>query len=252
MTVQAQADGCADGFTPVEAPMEVGASEVAVAGRGLDTRTTRAARSRSLAWEATKRLTDVLQVLVVLPLLLPLLALIALMIKLDSPGPVLFRQTRHGRNRRPFVVLKFRTMRHQVSSEAHRRYIAELARCDGRGQSGLKKLTVDDRVTRLGAFLRRTSLDELPQLVNVLLGQMSIVGPRPAIDYELEHYDPEHFTRFDVKPGLTGLWQVSGRNELGFREMLALDAEYARSYGPLTDAWILLRTPSTLVRRRAA
>lgn len=188
---------------------------------------------------------------VLLIVLAPILVLIALVLKLDSPGPVIFRQERCGRDGRRFKVLKFRTMHTNASAEPHRRYIAALAAGEV-SEDGLKKLTADPRVTRAGGFLRRTSLDELPQLVNVARGQMSIVGPRPALDYELDFYEARHFERFSVRPGLTGLWQVKGRSELGFREMLDLDVEYARATGPRLDAEILLRTPGTLVRGRAA
>ncbi|MBW3608073.1 MAG: sugar transferase [Actinobacteria bacterium] len=206
----------------------------------------------SAGWRRAKRMIDVLLAAVLLVVLSPLLALIALAIMLDTPGPLLFRQERCGRRRRPFVVLKFRTMHDGVSPETHRRYIAHLASAGADAGPGLKKLTADPRVTRVGRFLRPTSLDELPQLVNVLRGQMSIVGPRPALPYELEHYRSEHFARFDVRPGITGLWQVSGRNDVSFLEMLSLDAEYARTCSPRVDALILLRTPLALVRRNAA
>lgn len=205
----------------------------------------------SLAWERTKRAMDVVLAIVLLVLLLPLLAVIAVAVKLDSPGPVLFRQERFGRWRGRFTVLKFRTMRYGVPEDAHRRYIARLATEQYTGE-GLKKLTADSRVTGVGRFLRRASLDELPQLVNVLRGEMAIVGPRPALYYELEHYEDEHFARFAVRPGLTGLWQVSGRNEIGFLGMLALDTEYARTTSPRVDAMIILRTPVALVRGKAA
>ncbi|HYF28399.1 MAG TPA: sugar transferase [Baekduia sp.] len=202
---------------------------------------------RDRAWRAGKRTVDVAAACVLLLALLPLLVTVAVMVRLESRGPALFRQTRVGRGGRRFTVLKFRTMSHGASPEAHRRYIARLAQGADTGP-GLKKLTDDARITRVGRVLRRTSLDELPQLLNVLAGHMSLVGPRPALEYELEHYGPAHFSRFDVRPGLTGLWQVSGRNRLGFHEMLDLDAEYAATCGPRLDAVILLRTPVALVR----
>jgi lipopolysaccharide/colanic/teichoic acid biosynthesis glycosyltransferase len=142
-------------------------------------------------------------------------------------------------------------MRADASPEMHRAYIERLARGDI-AEDGLQKLTDDPRVTRLGRFLRRTSLDELPQLINVVRGHMSLVGPRPAIEYELAFYGPQHHERFSVRPGLTGLWQVKGRSELGFREMLDLDVEYASHCGLKTDAEILLRTPRAVLSRRAA
>jgi lipopolysaccharide/colanic/teichoic acid biosynthesis glycosyltransferase len=184
--------------------------------------------------------------------LFPVLVVVAVLVRRDSPGPVLFRQVRYGRGVEPFTVLKFRTMTDGASSAVHRAFIERLARRDSSYAAGLQKLTADPRVTRVGRLLRATSVDELPQLFNVLMGQMAIVGPRPALDYELQHYAPEHFRRFDVKPGLTGLWQVSGRSRLGFREMLDLDVEYVRRSGLRTDLSILVRTPGALVRGGAS
>lgn len=201
-------------------------------------------------WTAAKRAVDVVGAALGLLVLSPLLGALALAVRLDSRGPVLFRQERLGLARRPFRVAKFRTMRTGSSDALHRAYIAQLARGEVEGES-LRKLTEDPRVTRVGRFLRATSLDELPQLLNVLRGEMSLVGPRPALGYELEHYAPRHFERFTVRPGMTGLWQVSGRAELGFTEMLDLDVEYARTTGPWTDLRILLRTPGALVGRTA-
>lgn len=203
-------------------------------------------------YEVAKRLLDIVLATLLLLVLLPLMVLAAVVIKLDTPGPVLFRQTRCGRDRRRFVVLKFRTMRHGVCPEVHRRYIAALAAGAHGAATGLKKLTADPRVTRSGGLLRKTSLDELPQLLNVLMGQMSIVGPRPAIEYELEHYAPAHYARFEVRPGLTGLWQISGRNRMGFEEMLELDCEYVWSRSLTNDLSILLRTPLALLRHPGA
>jgi lipopolysaccharide/colanic/teichoic acid biosynthesis glycosyltransferase len=142
-------------------------------------------------------------------------------------------------------------MHEGVSSESHQAYIAELAKNGNGNGDGLKKLTKDPRVTRVGAILRKLSIDELPQLFNVIGGTMSLIGPRPALSYELEHYGPRHYERFLVRPGLSGLWQVSGRNQLGFTEMLDLDADYAVICGPLTDARIFLRTPIAMVRDAA-
>jgi lipopolysaccharide/colanic/teichoic acid biosynthesis glycosyltransferase len=200
----------------------------------------------SRAWNTFKRGFDIVFATLALVALAPVLLAMAVAIKLDSPGPVLFRQRRLGRGMGHFTVLKFRTMYDGSSAAAHQRYIAELANGDADGE--LKKLTGDPRVTRVGAFLRRLSLDELPQLFNVLGGSMSLIGPRPALDYELEHYAARHYERFQVRPGLSGLWQVSGRNRLGFNEMLDLDVEYARSCGPAVDTSIFLRTPIAMVR----
>jgi len=204
------------------------------------------------SWRRGKRILDVVIAVLLLVLLSPLLLLIAVAVRCETRGPALFRQDRYGRGLWPFVVLKFRTMHDGVSPELHRRFIAQLATAGDDCGGGLKKLTRDPRVTRVGAFLRRTSLDELPQLINVARGEMSLVGPRPAVPYELVHYAPEHYARFDVRPGLTGLWQVSGRSEVGFLEMLDLDAEYARTNGPKLDAVIMMRTPAALLSRRTA
>jgi lipopolysaccharide/colanic/teichoic acid biosynthesis glycosyltransferase len=183
----------------------------------------------------------------------PLLAIVAVAIRLDSSGPILFRQRRIGRGGREFTMLKFRSMSPDASSAAHRRYIAELAAAAaGEHDGGLCKLTADPRVTRVGAVIRKASIDELPQFLNVLAGQMSIVGPRPAVPYELPLYRPEHFERFRVRPGMTGLWQVSGRNRLDFTEMLDLDVEYVRSCGLLYDLRLLVLTPSAVLRADTA
>lgn len=197
---------------------------------------------RTGAWPAAKRALDVLTSAGGLLLLAPLLLLVALGVRLSSRGPALFRQERLGQGLEEFSVFKFRTMRTDAPDDLHREYIAKLAAGEVEDET-LKKLTQDPRVTRVGAVLRKTSLDELPQLINVLQGTMSLVGPRPALRYELEHYAPHHYERFSVKPGITGLWQVSGRNQLGFREMLELDVEYARTQSLLLDLKILAKTP---------
>ena len=219
------------------------------ASHGLG-RARRTRRRAGRGWALAKGLFDRSAALVLVMLLALVLLIVAIAIRLDSPGPVFFRQRRRGLGGRPFTVLKFRTMADGASSEAHRRYIEQLATGEV-GGPGLKKLTDDPRVTRVGRVLRKLSLDELPQLANVVAGQMSLVGPRPAIDYELEHYQPHHYARFEVKPGLTGLWQVSGRSELGFSEMLDLDVVYVSTAGPVTDARILLRTPRALIGKSA-
>jgi lipopolysaccharide/colanic/teichoic acid biosynthesis glycosyltransferase len=198
--------------------------------------------------DAACRALDLLATVALLVLLLPFLLLIALIIKLDSPGPVLFRQQRVGRDRRKFLVAKFRTMQHGADHDVHRDYMLALI------ESGTPapKLAGDARVTRFGGFLRRTSLDELPQLWNVLRGQMSLVGPRPPIPYEVEHYPAHWFERFAVKPGVTGLWQVSGRSEVSLEEMIELDVEYVRRRSVLLNLWILLRTAPAVLSMRGA
>ncbi len=198
-----------------------------------------------------RRIADIVLASTALTVAAPFMLAAALAIKLEDGGPLLFRQERVGQGRRPFTMLKLRTMVPRASSEAHERFIAQLATGPGSAGSGLHKLTDDVRVTRVGHWLRRLSIDEVPQLVNVLAGHMSVVGPRPALDYETAFYKAHHFERFAVRPGLTGLWQVSGRNRLGFLEMLELDVDYVRRASARLDFSILLRTPRALVRNNA-
>ena len=208
-----------------------------------------------MATIATRAL-DLTVAVAVLLLATPLLVLIVLAIRLDSRGSAMFRQERLGRRRRPFHVLKFRTMVRDADCAKHRDYVEQLIRGDERGHSDgrreLYKLAVDDRVTRAGRFLRKWSLDELPQLWNVVRGEMSLVGPRPVLAYEADRYPPEWVPRFTVKPGLTGLWQVSGRNERTYAEMAQLDVEYARRRSIGLDLKILFRTVGVVLRRRGA
>jgi exopolysaccharide biosynthesis polyprenyl glycosylphosphotransferase len=179
----------------------------------------------------------------------PFFAILALAIKLDSPGPVLFRQRRLGKNMREFTVLKFRTMRVDVDESAHRAYIAETMDAKAAvGDNGLYKLDRRDAITRVGRWLRKTSLDELPQLVNVVKGDMSLVGPRPCLAYEVEHFEPHHFDRFLVPAGLTGLWQVRARAHSTFGEALELDVLYAHSWSLGLDLELIAKTPLQLVR----
>ncbi len=184
----------------------------------------------------------------------PLLAAIALAIRAESPGPIIFRQRRLGRGLRPFTVLKFRTMRHGADAAPHREYVHSLIdRPEGAERGQLYKLSVDERITRVGRFLRAWSLDELPQLINVLRGEMALVGPRPVIPYEVERYPERYLARFAVKPGLTGLWQVSGRNERSYEEMVRFDIEYAQRASLLLDLRILAKTlPVVLARQGVA
>jgi exopolysaccharide biosynthesis polyprenyl glycosylphosphotransferase len=181
-----------------------------------------------------------------LVILSPLLLLIAILIKLDSPGPVLFRQLRCGLHGRPFTFLKFRSMR--VDAEALKKHLAPYNEMDGPAF----KMTNDPRVTPLGRFLRRTSLDELPQLWNIVVGDMSIVGPRPAVIEEVRQYEPWQRRRLSMKPGLTCLWQVNGRNELTFDEWMRLDLEYIDNWSLWLDVKIALKTiPAVLLGRGA-
>lgn len=192
------------------------------------------------------RVLDLVLAIALLVLLLPMLALIAFAIRLDSPGPALFRQRRYGLGLTDFKINKFRTMYRGTSSAPHREYVIALIRDGGASRSAgsdeVFKLQTDERITRVGRILRRFSLDELPQLWNVVAGEMSLVGPRPAIPYEVDHYPSEWCRRFSVKPGLTGLWQVSGRNHLGFAQMVELDMEYAQRRSFWLNVRIIAKT----------
>jgi len=213
-------------------------------------------RAESVAASAIRRALDLVVATLLLTLLAPVLIVVAVVIRLDSPGPVLYRQRRIGRSMRPFIVNKFRTMRPDADETRHRDYVYALIStgrddtCAGRGN--LYKLLGDDRVTRAGHLLRRFSLDELPQLWNVVRGEMSLVGPRPVIPYEVEQYPVWYRERFVVKPGLTGLWQVSGRNEKTYEDMVRLDIEYARTQRLSLDLRIMLKTFWVVVRARGA
>jgi lipopolysaccharide/colanic/teichoic acid biosynthesis glycosyltransferase len=215
-----------------------------------------APRGAPLATSAARRALDLTLASLLLLVLSPVLLAIVIAIRLDTRGPAVFRQPRLGRDMRPFVVNKFRTMRPDAEQAPHREYVRSLIASGGErartGGKNLYKLAVDDRVTRVGRFLRRFSLDELPQLWNVLRGDMSLVGPRPVIEYEVEQYPAWYQERFAVKPGLTGLWQVSGRNEKTYEEMVALDIEYARRQRLALDLLILIKTAWVVVRARGA
>jgi exopolysaccharide biosynthesis polyprenyl glycosylphosphotransferase len=198
-----------------------------------------------------KRVVDAVGASVLLVVTAPILLVVAWLIHRDSPGPVLFRQRRLGVDMRPFTLLKFRTMKDGTDDGPHREYVEQIMRVDALpSANNLYKLDRAGEVTRVGGWLRRTSVDELPQLVNVLKGDMSLVGPRPAIPYELELYEPHHFERFGVPAGLTGLWQVEARAHATFREALDLDVAYARGWSLNLDLRLLLRTPLLMLRRR--
>jgi exopolysaccharide biosynthesis polyprenyl glycosylphosphotransferase len=198
---------------------------------------------------ALKRVVDVTGATLGICLTLPLFLVIGLLIKFDSPGPMFFRQRRLGRDMREFTMLKFRTMRVDTDDAPHRAFIAATMDPTARAEAnGLYKLARDDAVTRVGRFLRATSLDELPQLLNVVRGDMSLVGPRPCLPYETETFAAHHFDRFLVPAGITGLWQVSARGRSTFGESLELDVLYAKSWSLGLDFALLARTPLMLFR----
>jgi len=176
---------------------------------------------------------------------------IAVLIRRDSPGPVFFKQERLGIDMERFTLLKFRTMREGTEDAPHRDYIRGIMDPGAApGHQALYKLARHESVTRVGKWLRKTSLDEWPQLLNVLRGDMSLVGPRPCIPYELEFFAPHHFERFLVPAGLTGLWQVEARAHSTFGEALDLDVAYARGWSLGLDLRLLMRTPLLMLRKR--
>jgi lipopolysaccharide/colanic/teichoic acid biosynthesis glycosyltransferase len=196
-----------------------------------------------------KRLLDIVLAVSGLIILAPLMILVAALVRATSPGPVLFRQVRIGLNEQPFVMFKFRTMRNGCADGPLR----EMNRAELRGSAdpgtsdGVFKLEDDPRVTAVGRILRRFSIDELPQLFNVLRGEMSLVGPRPALPWEVELFSREQRRRHACVPGITGLWQVSGRNHLSMPDMLALDLRYVEHRSMLLDLQILIRTPRAVL-----
>jgi lipopolysaccharide/colanic/teichoic acid biosynthesis glycosyltransferase len=211
-----------------------------------------------------KRAMDVVVAGLLLPLLLPLMLVVAVWIRLDSPGPVLFVQERIGVRRRirggrmtwelyMFPFYKFRSMLTGADPTPHQVYFKNFRHgCVAGDQCTPFKLTKDARLTRVGAILRRTSLDELPQLVNVLKGEMSLVGPRPALLYEVDLYDEAHYERFRSMPGITGWWQATARSRVGFEEMIRMDIDYTHRCGFWFDLKILLLTIPAVLSCRGA
>lgn len=201
-----------------------------------------------------KRALDLVLGAVILVLVSPVMLLITLLVKQSSPGPVLFVQERLGRDGQPFRFYKFRSMAHNSDDAIHRQFAAMFINGDKSGCAESNegeevfKLKRDPRITPIGGFLRRTSLDELPQLFNIVKGEMSLIGPRPPIAYELENYQPWHMERLKAVPGLTGLWQVSGRSSVSFEEMVRLDVRYINEWSPLLDLKILLKTVPVVLK----
>jgi lipopolysaccharide/colanic/teichoic acid biosynthesis glycosyltransferase len=212
--------------------------------------------SEGRAAGALRRAFDLVFGLALIVLLGPILIGVTLAVRLDSRGPAFFRQRRVGLEEREFTLFKFRSMRVDADPRGHRDYVTALikgedAAPDG-GRENLYKLAVDDRITTVGRWIRRWSLDELPQLFNVVRGEMTLVGPRPAIPYEVREYPSWYRARFAVKPGLTGFWQVSGRSERTYEEMVRLDIEYTERRSIGLDLLILLKTPWVVLSRKGA
>jgi lipopolysaccharide/colanic/teichoic acid biosynthesis glycosyltransferase len=203
-----------------------------------------------------KRALDIVGSVALLTVLAPLFLVIAILVKLKSPGPVFFKQKRIGERGQPFLMLKFRSMHVNSDSAIHQQYVNWFITASDQeknAKGGVFKLTNDPRITPIGGFLRRTSLDELPQFWNVLRGDMSLVGPRPPLEYEVQKYAPWHCRRvLEAKPGITGLWQVTGRSTTTFDEMVRLDLRYARKVSIWTDIKILLATPRAVIMGRGA
>jgi len=229
-----------------------------------------AAHAKRRLYFACKRVCDVLVAGMLLLMLLPLVAVIALLIILETPGPAIFRQERVGARRRKndplvswevcrFTMYKFRTMCNGADSGTHRAFVQAFINGDEEGMTAVqgeetrtRKLVHDRRVTRMGRFLRKSSLDELPQFLNVLKGDMSLIGPRPPIPYEVEMYKTWHHRRLAVQPGITGLWQVTARSSADFDEMVRLDIEYIQRQSFLLDLEILLKTPLSVLSGKGA
>ena len=213
--------------------------------------------SLSPSYLRAKRILDITVTLLLLPVLCLVMALIALLIRLDSEGPIFFRQKRLGQNGSEFEFLKFRSMYVNNDDAAHRNAIEQFMQ-GGRintsaHTSNHYKIVADGRITRVGKFLRKSSLDELPQFFNVLRGEMSLVGPRPALSYEVEFYSLHDRLRLTGKPGLTGIWQVYGRSRVPFKEMVEMDLTYLREQSLLLDLkLILLTVPVMLLARGGA
>ena len=202
-------------------------------------------------YHSLKRAIDVTASIVFMLFFGPLMLLIPLAIKLQSRGPILYRQERIGKDGHPFWMLKFRTMRLNTSDEIHRKHVRSLIRLNSHpielGQDSLK-IQRDPRITVLGRWLRKLSLDELPQLFNVLGGEMSCVGPRPPLPYEYELYEERHKERLSALPGITGVWQVEARNRVPFEEMVQMDINYIKDMNLGLDLWTMLRTPIEMIR----
>jgi lipopolysaccharide/colanic/teichoic acid biosynthesis glycosyltransferase len=221
------------------------------------------ARPKRMRFGRIERAMDVVGAATLLVVTAPLMAIVAILVRAESPGPAIYRGRRLGLGGQPITVFKFRSMGHDADDELHRSYVLGLLSADAptAGPSSdpspadnvvAFKLHDDPRVTRVGRFIRATTIDELPQLVNVLRGEMSLVGPRPEVPYALEGYEAWQHERFSVRPGLTGLWQVSGRGDLSPRDMLALDVEYARRRSLRLYVSIVARTIPAVLRRKGA
>lgn len=199
-----------------------------------------------------KRTFDLLMCLLVLPIFLPVLLLISILIMLDSSGPALFKQTRIGKDGKRFTIFKFRTMFYKFDDSSHREFMKKYINGNVDRNNGSFKPPIDQQITRIGHILRKTSLDELPQLFNVIRGDMSLVGPRPNVEWEVDAYEDWHKERLEVMPGITGLAQVKGRSNIPFDILVKYDIEYARKQSFKLDVQILAETALAVVKRDGA
>lgn len=227
-------------MTPVDSDEQMTPGRSKAADRSGET------GNSSVAYEVIKRVFDLTAGSLVLLLLIPIIPAIAIMIKLDSPGTVFFKQDRVGRYGRLFKFYKFRSMYREAESRK-----GEMEPLNEQ-KGPVFKIRSDPRITSVGRFLRQSSLDEIPQILNVLKGDMSLVGPRPQMPTEVAQYELWHRTRLQVKPGITCFWQISGRSQLSFDEWMELDVRYVRERGPMTDIMILLKTVPAVMARKGA
>ncbi len=201
-----------------------------------------------------KRAIDVIFTLLLLVPLLLVIAIVAMLIRLDSKGPIFFRQKRLGLNGREFIMLKFRSMYVDNDDSLHRSAIIQYMNGEKLNNEAATnnsyKLGDDPRITRVGKFIRKTSIDELPQFINVLRGEMTLVGPRPPLAYEVEYYTPRDWLRLSGKPGLTGLWQVYGRSQVPFRDMVEMDITYLQHQSFWEDLKLIASTPIVMILGR--
>ena len=200
-----------------------------------------------------KRMFDLAMCLVLLPFIIPIAGIVGLLILFDSPGPIFFRQKRIGYKGQAFTIYKFRTMYHKFDDSKHREYMKQYISGQAATQAdGSFKPPIENQITKTGRFLRKTSLDELPQLINVLKGDMSIVGPRPHVEWEVQEYEAWHRLRLAVKPGITGLAQVNGRSSITFDLLIKYDIDYVRNQSMALDFQIMIQTVLAVLKRNGA
>lgn len=199
-----------------------------------------------------KRTLDVLICLILIPVLVPVILAIGLAILLDSPGPILFKQKRIGQNGESFTIYKFRTMYHKFDDSKHREYMKQYIGGEAKQEGDSFKPPIENQITSVGAILRSTSLDELPQLINVVCNEMSIVGPRPNVEWEVQEYEAWHRRRLAVKPGITGWAQVNGRSSISFDELVKYDIEYVNNQSLTLDIKIMVQTVTAVLKRSGA